>query len=279
MLDDVLPSLRCPYCRAPLRRDGPTVRCPDAHAFDVARQGYLNLLPGGTRKDPGDTAAMVRARAQFLARGHFAGLAERVAAVSAAAAADRDGCVVDAGAGTGYHLGRVLDAVPGRVGLALDVSKYAVRRAARAHGRIGAVVADVWRPLPVADAVASVVLDVFAPRNAAEFRRILVPGGALVVVTPTSRHLAELVPRLGLLTVDERKDERLAGTLGAHFTAAGSHPHEQALCLDRSDVLALASMGPSAWHVPPEELAGRVADLPEPTPVTVSVTVTVHRPA
>ncbi|MBO0892362.1 MAG: rRNA (guanine-N1)-methyltransferase, partial [Acidothermales bacterium] len=177
------------------------------------------------------------------------------------------------------HLGRVLDAVPGRVGLALDVSKYAVRRAARAHGRIGAVVADVWRPLPVADAVASVVLDVFAPRNAAEFRRILVPGGALVVVTPTSRHLAELVPRLGLLTVDERKDERLAGTLGAHFTAAGSHPHEQALCLDRSDVLALASMGPSAWHVPPEELAGRVADLPEPTPVTVSVTVTVHRPA
>lgn len=279
MLDDVLPLLRCPLCRAPLRRSGGAVSCPDGHAFDVARQGYLNLLPGGTRKDPGDTAAMVRARADFLDRGHFADLAARIADLAAGLAGERDGCVVDAGAGTGYHLGRTLDRLPGRLGVALDVSKYAVRRAARAHERIGAVVADVWRPLPVADGVASVVLNVFAPRNGAEFRRVLAPGGTLVVVTPTTRHLAELVAPLGLLTVDARKDERVAGALGGHFTAAGSSDHEQALRLDRKDVVAAVSMGPSAWHVEPDVLEQRVADLDDPVTVTVSARLTAYRPA
>lgn len=278
MLDDVLPLLRCPHCRAPLRRDGGAVSCQDGHAFDVARHGYVNLLPGGMRKDPGDTAAMVRARADFLDRGHFAGLAERIADLAVGLARERHGCVVDAGAGTGYHLGRTLDRLPGRAGIALDVSKFAVRRAAHAHARIGAVVTDVWRPLPVTDGVASVVLDVFAPRNAAEFRRVLVPDGVLVVVTPTARHLAELVPRLGLLTVDERKEERLAGTLGGHFTATESYEYEQALRLDRRDVVAVASMGPSAGHVPPDELDRRVAELDEPVAVTLSVRLTVYRP-
>jgi 23S rRNA (guanine745-N1)-methyltransferase len=279
VLDDVLPLLRCPLCRAPLRRDGGAVSCPDGHAFDVARQGYVNLLPGGMRKDPGDTAAMVRARTDFLDRGHFAELAERVADLTAGLAGERAGCVVDAGAGTGYHLARTLDKLPGRVGVALDVSRYAIRRAARAHDRIGAVVADVWRPLPVADAVASVVLDVFAPRNGAEFRRILAPGGALVVVTPTARHLAELVEPLGLLTVDARKDERVAGALGGYFTTADAFEHEQTLLLERPDVAAAASMGPSAWHIGPGLLDRRVADLEEPVEVTSSVRLTVYRAA
>ncbi|HEX6447289.1 MAG TPA: 23S rRNA methyltransferase [Streptosporangiales bacterium] len=279
MLDDVLPLLRCPVCRAPLRRDGGAVSCPDGHSFDVARQGYVNLLPGGMRRDPGDTAAMVRARTDFLDGGHFAALADRVADLAAGLAGEREGCVVDAGAGTGYHLGRTLDRLPGRVGVALDVSKHAIRRAARAHERIGAVVADVWRPLPVADGVASVVLDLFAPRNGAEFRRVLAADGALLVVTPTPRHLAELVAPLGLLTVDARKEERVAGALGGRFTAVAAEEQEQTLLLDRRDVVAAVSMGPSAWHVEPALLERRVAGLGEPVAVTSSVRLTVYRPA
>ena len=63
-----------------------------------------------------------------------------------------DGCVLDLGAGTGWYLARVLDRLPGRSGLALDLSRHALRRAARAHARIGAVAADAWGPLPVRDA-------------------------------------------------------------------------------------------------------------------------------
>src|SRR5205823_9615897 len=119
------------------------------------------------------------------------------------------GLVVDLGAGTGHHTATVLDALPGRLGLALDSSTYALRRAARAHPRLGAVACDGWRRLPVRDGAAGLVLDVFAPRNGAEFRRILAPGGALLVVTPEPAHLHELVDTLGLLAVDPDKDRRL----------------------------------------------------------------------
>ncbi|AQZ67492.1 hypothetical protein BKM31_43925 [[Actinomadura] parvosata subsp. kistnae] len=92
--------------------------------------------------------------------------------------------IVDAGAGTGHYLAAVLNAVDDGIGMAFDVSKHAVRRAARVHPRAGAFVADVWRPLPIRSGVADVVIDVFAPRNGPEFRRVLRPGGAAVVVTP-----------------------------------------------------------------------------------------------
>ena len=159
MLSDVLPLLRCPHCTGPLADAGPAVRCPRGHGFDVARQGYLSLLAGGGGTSTADTAAMVQARAAFLGAGHYDALSEAVAA------AVGRGPVVDVGAGTGHHLARVLDRVEGP-GLALDLSKHAARRAARAHPRAGAVVADAWRALPVADAVAGTVLSVFAPRHA-----------------------------------------------------------------------------------------------------------------
>jgi 23S rRNA (guanine745-N1)-methyltransferase len=58
--------------------------------------------------------------------------------------------------------------VPSRAaaGLALDVSAVALKRAARAHRRLGAAVWNLWEPWPVASGSAAVVLNVFAPRNA-----------------------------------------------------------------------------------------------------------------
>src|SRR5450755_4463070 len=191
MLDDVIGCLACPQCGAALSRAGSVLNCAGGHAFDIARQGYVSLLPPGGRVAAGDSAAMVQARVDFLTAGHYDGLAVEIAraaagAVTAAVAAGgvAAGCVVDVGAGPGYYLAAALDQLPGRAGLALDASKFALRRAAHAHGRIGAVRADAWRRLPVADRAAAVVLNVFAPRNGAELRRILDPSGRLIVVTP-----------------------------------------------------------------------------------------------
>jgi 23S rRNA (guanine745-N1)-methyltransferase len=280
MLDDVVGFLACPQCRAGLARDGAVLRCPAGHAFDIARQGYVSLLPPGGRPPAGDSAPMVAARADFLAAGHYAGLAESLAGTARQALAGTGvpGCVLDVGAGTGYYLAAVLDGTPGRAGLALDASRFALRRAARAHPRIGAAAADAWRRLPVADGAAAVVLNVFAPRNGAELRRVLDPAGRLLVVTPGPGHLAELVGPLGLLGVDPRKDERLAGTLGPYFRLAGQRPYEAALRLDHAAVAGLAGMGPSAWHADAGVQAARISELPALVPVTLSVTLSVFRP-
>jgi SAM-dependent methyltransferase len=171
----VLDQLACPVCGEGLARRDATLRCRNGHSFDVARQGYVNLLTGAVPAGLGDSAAMVAARADFLAAGHYRPITE--ALVRAAGGARR---IVDVGAGPGHHLAAVAGAVPGRRGLALDASKHAARRAARAHPRVEAVVADVWRGLPLRDGAVDAVLDVFAPRHGAEFARVLAPGGALI---------------------------------------------------------------------------------------------------
>ncbi len=79
MLDDVVGYLRCPNCGASLTRLDGSLRCGAGHSFDIARQGYVSLLQPGTAGGGGDTAAMVRARGEFLAAGHYAGIAGALA--------------------------------------------------------------------------------------------------------------------------------------------------------------------------------------------------------
>lgn len=273
MLADVLPHLVCPHCGRDLAQDVGALRCPAGHAFDVARQGYVNLLRGAPPAT-GDTPAMVAARAAFLGAGHYAPIAR----VLTALARPGPGCVVDAGAGVGHYLAAVLDALPDRVGLALDSARHALRRAARAHPRIGAAACDIWQPLPVRTGSAGLVLNVFAPRNPPELRRVLHDDGVLVVVAPTGRHLAELVSTLDILTVEEGKQERVDAKLAPHFTPVEQRGCEFRMDLRHGDVAALVGMGPSAFHTPAAALAERLAALPDPVAVTGSVTATAYRP-
>ncbi|MFI7615359.1 putative RNA methyltransferase [Nonomuraea terrae] len=166
--------------------------------------------------------------------------------------------IVDAGAGTGHYLAAALDAVADGIGMAFDVSKHAVRRAARVHPRAGAFVADVWRPLPIRSGVADVLIDVFAPRNGPEFRRVLRPGGVAVVVTPAPDHLSPLVRELGLLSVDEEKEHRVARSLEG-FTEVERRSIAFEMELGHDDIAQVIGMGPSAWHHDPEALNARIA--------------------
>ncbi len=291
VLDQVLPLLRCPVCGAGLvRGDRDAVRCEAGHSFDVARQGYLSLLQGGRSAHSGDTADMVAARERFLEAGHFEPVAEAIASTLAEALAEAEAeaaeagaeraagpgapLVVDLGAGTGWYLARLLHRFPHALGLALDVSKPALRRAARVHAGVTAVAADVWRPLPLRDGVAAVVLDVFAPRDPAEIARVLASEGIAIFVTPLPGHLEELVERLGLLEVVVDKDERLSAQLGPYLDIVDRRRLAWTLQLDQAGARDAAAMGPSAFHVSPAELDERAQQLPQRLTVTVDLTLT-----
>ena len=273
----LLEVLRCPLCGDALTDGGGALRCGTRHSFDIARQGYAGLLTGSALTANADTAAMVQARTAFLGAGHYAPLAGALARTAADSCPDA-GTVLDAGAGTGYYLAEVLDALPGAYGLGLDVSKFAARRLARAHPRAGAATWDVWQPLPVRTGAADVLLNVFAPRNGEEFRRVLRPGGALLVVTPTERHLAELREHAGLLQIDAAKEDRLHRTLSGHFEREGAEPYEYGVTLAAEDVEHLVAMGPAAHHLAPEEIRQRAAGLDAPVQVTASFLLSVYRP-
>jgi 23S rRNA (guanine745-N1)-methyltransferase len=278
MLAEVASVLRCPVCGLGLELREARLVCDQGHNFDIAREGYVNLMPGRVRHE-GDSSAMVEARERFLAGGHFEPLAALVAGRAAAVALAERPVVLDLGASTGYYLRAVLDSVDSARGVALDASKFAARRAARAHDRVGSVVCDIWHELPVRDLSVQVALNVFSPRNGPEGARVLAPDGALLVVTPEAEHLAELVGPAGLLSVDERKEDRVRAELEPHLSLVAADPFEFELNLGRSDARALIEMGPSARHLSADEIEARLDAFSWPLPVTGAVKLWIFRPA
>lgn len=274
MLADVADLLTCPQCeqaeQAPLVLADRTLRCPRGHAFDLARQGYVNLL---TRAAPAnaDTADMVAARERFLATGAYApvrtALAERIGPAVT---------LLEAGAGTGYYLAGCLEAegvdLPRR-GLALDISPAAARRAARAHPRIGAAVADTWAGLPVRSGAVDLLLAVFAPRNPAEFSRVLTPGGRALLAVPLPEHLAQLRAELGLLDIEADKESRLLAQFEPWLRRVAHTDVRFDVHLARTAVGDLVAMGPNAFHATAGTVAGSA---PSAGPTTVTVAVRVH---
>jgi 23S rRNA (guanine745-N1)-methyltransferase len=274
-LDAVATRLQCPICGGSLRRDDRRMLCPAGHAFDIARQGYVNLV-SGHRRHRGDDVRMVAARERFLDAGHYRPLSSALAELAAAHAPTDDGIVVDLAGGTGHHLSVVLDACAHRYGLCVEASTSALRRAARAHPRAAAIGADVWAPLPVRTRTASVVLSVFAPRGVAEIERILAPGGVVVVASPLPAHLEELGRLVGGIGIDPRKPERLAASF-RRFERLALRQVTRRIALGHEDVHAVMAMGPSARHVSDDELERAIARLPGLVDVTVSVEISVHR--
>ncbi|MEU9120231.1 putative RNA methyltransferase [Streptomyces sp. NPDC048506] len=274
-LEQSLDLLCCPTCGTHrLHPDRSALRCPTGHTFDVARHGYASLLTGN-RATSGDDAAMVRARDRFLSTGMYAPIRQVVARLAADSAPEQ-ATVVDVGCGTGYYLAGVLDQLPGARGLGLDTSVRALRSAARVHERAAAAAWDVFRPFPLAGGVADVVLDVFAPRNPAEFHRVLRSTGRLIVVRPTGRHLAELRGQLpAMVTIDPAKEQRLHRALDPFFEATVTARVEYPTPLAKLEALDLVAMTPSARHVSRADLND--AGLP-PDRVTVSVLATTYQP-
>ena len=290
--------LLCPVCRDALRfgvGDARTLACGAGHSFDAAKQGYFNFLVGKGTVFEADSADMVAARFDFLSAGHYQPLADALAHLAAPAllaTPGRQGVVLDAGTGTGHYLRAVLDrvsrdpAVPrdpsadsvSAAAIGLDISKFALRRAARMNPEALNVVGDVWQPLPVAENAVDVVTVVFAPRNAPEFARVLRPGGRLVVVTPRPGHLEEVAGLTGMLGIEPAKDERLAASLGQHFAPVEARDLDLTLTLSPRDVANLAYMGPAGHHLDRAALAALEAALPARTAVSARFRISVFEP-
>ena len=245
------------------------------HSYDVAKQGYVTLAAGAGLKHKGDDMDMVTARETYLAMGHFAPFVEAVTGAvqdaldSASLAESTPASLLEVGAGTGYYLAHTLDSIAESRGVGLDISPHAAKHLAKCHPRVGAVVADVWERLPLRDESVDAISVVFAPRNPAEFQRVLAPGGQVIVLTPGAGHLDELREPLGILGVEEGKVERMYQQAEGHLEqAADSVDISFPIELDKASIAAQVGMSPSARHISAGELAERMAALPPTLTVT-----------
>jgi len=288
VLSDVIDLLADPVDGSPLHAgdvseggDWRTLVSDSGHSYDVARQGYVTLAGGAGLRYSGDDAEMISARETFLSGGHFApfveAVSENVADVldDAGVADDAHPAIVEIGAGTGYYLSHTLDSVPGSRGVGIDVSVPAAKRLAHCHPRVGAVVADAWSRLPLLDNSVDAVTVIFAPRNAAEFARILTEHGQVVVLTADAGHLAELRAPLGIIDVEEGKVERMISQASGHLVPVGEpETVEFTMNLDQASIAAQIGMSPSARHIHPDVLAERIATLPATMEVTARAKIT-----
>lgn len=284
MLADVIDVLADPAdgtALSPGDEQWRTLVSESGHSYDVARQGYVTLASGAGLRYSGDDSAMIQAREAFLAGGHFAPFVESVTR-SVEVVLDEAGvcdeaspALLEVGAGTGYYLSHVLDTVANSRGVGIDVSTAAAKRLAAVHPRVGAVVADAWSRLPLRSESIDAILVVFAPRNAAEFARVLKPGGQVVVLTAEVGHLSELREPLGIIDVEAGKVERMIAQASGHLTpVAPSETVEFSMQLDQASIAAQIGMSPSARHIHPDVLRERIDALPPTMTVTARAAVT-----
>jgi 23S rRNA (guanine745-N1)-methyltransferase len=190
-------ALACPLDGKPLNPDVASWRCDAGHSFDVARQGYINLLPVQNKRSlhPGDSKDMVAARQRFLNAGHYQPIADAISKAVLPDVADESAPLscLDAGCGEGYYLRQLAssDVKPGLELVGLDISKWATLAAAKQDRRPRWVVGSN-AGLPILPGTLDRVLCIFGFPVYPEFTRVLKPGGLLIKADAGPDHLREL---------------------------------------------------------------------------------------
>lgn len=242
---------RCPLCAAPLEREAGAYRCGGGHSFDVAREGYVHLLPPNQKHSalPGDDRDMVLARREFLSKGYYQPLLNTICSQMLAFSGEAP-VLLDAGCGEGYYTAGVCRALraagkrPRAAGT--DISKFALRTAARREREAEFAVASSYH-LPLAEESVDVLLNCFSPLALEEFRRVLKPAGWFLYVVPGPRHLWEMKEILYETPYpNEEKETPYEG-----FAYREIAPVEEAVTLEnRADLQNLFRMTPYFWKTP-----------------------------
>lgn len=257
--------LACPLCRGPLDDlDGRTFGCAGGHRFDRARDGSVDLLrPGRPRRETGDDAEMVHARRALLDRGRYAVLEDGLRAIVARLA---PATVLDVGCGEGTFTAALCG--PGREVVAFDLSKAAVRLAARRLGAAATCCVAGVTEMPALDRSCDLVTSVMSPTSESEFLRVARPGGHVLVVSPGPDHL-DGVRRL--LYADYRPHDGELPLADRLPTVSADRLRSQ-LVLTPDEARLVWAMTPYRWNAPAEGVE-RLWAAPE-VPVTVDFVAT-----
>ena len=238
-------ELICPICQLPLFCEGRSLRCGRNHSFDVARQGYVNLLPVQQKRSlhPGDTREQVLSRREFLESGAYGPIVEAVKA----AAEGHAGPILDVGCGEGWYAVQVADHLGAEL-TGLDISKEAVRcAAAKYKGRRW--ICGTAAHLPIPDDSVGVLMSMFALTMPLEFSRVLKKDGIFIQVLAAQDHLMGLKSIIYPEILLKEKDS--VPTLEG-FSLVSSTPVRFEFTVEGPQITNLLSMTPHFWRISAE---------------------------
>lgn len=239
--------LTCPVCGRTLNRTENRFSCKKNHSFDVARQGYVNLLTVTQKhsKNPGDTRDMVAARRAFLDRGHYRPIVEKVSALLTPVL-PKAPALLDAGCGEGYYLSELMGHYESGAFLGVDISKDAVRFAAGRNKQALWLTASAAH-LPVLEGSLDGVMSMFALSVPEEFRRVLKNGGYYLEVTAGRGHLMGL-KNLIYSEIIEKQAKTAPELPGFRLVSLETLEFPIALTANE-EIMQLLSMTPHFWRI------------------------------
>ncbi|MEI8611202.1 23S rRNA (guanine(745)-N(1))-methyltransferase [Enterovibrio sp. Hal110] len=241
-------SYLCPLCQQSLNLSERTYKCANNHQFDLAKEGYVNLLPVQHKrsKDPGDNKEMMQARRQFLNGGHYQPMRDAVSDLLRDLISKEDSKqLLDIGCGEGYYTSYFDAQMANTKVIGLDISKIAIRYAAKRYRDCDFLVASSQR-LPFADDQLDAVVRIYAPCNGEELQRTVKNGGVVVTVTPGPRHLYQL--KEGIYSDVKLHDVAVEDLPG--FALEAEHSVAYPMTLNSDDATTLLQMTPFAWRAP-----------------------------
>lgn len=247
-------SYLCPICAQPLHQQEKSFCCDKRHQFDQAKEGYVNLLPVQKKssKNPGDNKEMMQARREFLDRGFYQTLSDRVNQIAQDVLCDLPSPqLLDLGCGEGYYTNRLASSLTAHDYQCdgLDISKSAIRYAAKRYKNIRFCVASAY-DTPFADASQDLITRIYAPSQDSELKRLIKPGGHLLTVTPASDHLFELKQKI----YQNPEKHSMNPELIEGFELVRQEQLTDVITLsDATDCRNLLEMTPFAWKMSDEQ--------------------------
>ncbi len=249
----------CPVCGEKLTENEKNAVCAKNHSFDKAKSGYINLLPNNLPAgNHGDNKLMINARHSFLEKGYYLLLRNKLCEVLSEIMPDK-GVLLDLGCGEGWYTEGFCDTLPYAEILAVDISKDALKYAAKRNKRIKCAVASVFH-LPFEDSAVDIGVSVFSPLCEEEFCRVIKENGYFVYVIPAENHLWSL--KKAIYEKPYKNEVKSYTMNGFEFvekkTVQGSMTFD-----DNSDIENLFKMTPYYYKTSSEDQNRLLADPPK----------------
>ncbi|VMR39034.1 23S_rRNA m1G745 methyltransferase [Streptococcus pneumoniae] len=264
-------AFACPICQENLTLLETNFKCCNRHSFDLAKFGYVNLVPQ-IKQSANYDKENFQNRQQILEAGFYQAILDAVSDLLASSKTTTT--ILDIGCGEGFYSRKLQESHSEKTFYAFDISKDSVQIAAKSEPNwaVNWFVGDLAR-LPIKDANMDILLDIFSPANYGEFRRVLSKDGILIKVIPTENHLKEIRQRVqDQLTNKEYSNQDIKEHFQEHFTILSSQTASLTKTITAEQLQALLSMTPLLFHVDQSKL-----DWSQLTEITIEAEILVGK--
>lgn len=251
---------KCPICASTISVSGlKSLVCTNNHTFDIARQGYINLLSRQIRTNY--SRELFEARRKVIADSGFFDTFnnELSLKVNENTSTITDITMIDMGSGEGSHLNNIKNTLQSQfnkdvVAIGIDISREGILEAAKHYENPIWLVADL-ASAPLQDDVSDVIINILSPSNYTEFNRLLKSDGIVVKVVPRKNYLKEL--RQQFYKESDKKEysnARVINHFKDNFELIDQTKVQYTEALDESSLKALVHMTPLTWNITTEKI-------------------------